>query len=231
MRKIFNFIPILILGSTLYAQNVLNTGDQYPELKFTDLTGTIYYRTNRQVLGSAFLDDNYRNGRIFLQNGTSINNVKLKLDLFANDLIAYQDIKQLLVIVDKDAVNGFEFDGVKGTEKYIRVQGIKSKSFGKYGSYVRVLTEGTYSFYKLQYKEQVAIQNPTGLYLTQFHDKTEYHLFLGYNDEKVKLSRHTLKKFFPAHKSEIRKFIHESKIKPGTEEGFAKSIEFINTLQ
>jgi len=230
MRKIFYFILILFVGSSLYAQKGLNTGDQFPELRFTDLTGTIYYKTNRQVLGTAFLDDDYRIGRIFLENGSSINNVKLKFDLFANDLIVYQDIKQLLVIVDKDAVKGFELDNVKGTEKYIRIQGIKSKSFGEFGSYVRVLTEGKNSFYKLQYKEQITLQNRSDRYFYEFHDKTEYHLFLGSYDEKINLSRHTLKKLFPSYKSEIRKYSHQAKIKPGNEEGFAKMIEYINTL-
>jgi hypothetical protein len=230
MKKIFYQILILLAASDLYAQNVLTTIERFPELKFSDLTGTIYYKTYNQVKGSAFLDDNYRTGRIILVNGNSIENVKLKIDLFANELIVYQDVKQQQVIVDKDAVKGFELINLNESEKYVRVQGIKSKNAGNFGSFVRVLTEGKNSFYKLQYKEQIPIQNPKDLYLYEFHDKTEYHLFLGNKDEKVKLNRATFKRLYPTHKIEIRKFIHQSKIKVRDEIGFAKVVEFVNTL-
>jgi hypothetical protein len=230
MKRIFYLVLFLLLSFNLYAQKALNTEERFPELKYTNLTGTIYYKTYRQYTGTAFLDDNYRIGRIFLMDGSVIENVKLKLDLFANILIVYQDVKQQLVIVDKDKVNGFELDGPLGIEKFVRLQEIKGKTAGKFGSYLRVLAEGKTSLYKLQFKEQTTLQNPTDLNIYEFSNKAEYHLFIGGEDDKIKLNRATVKKLFPQYKNEVRKYIRQSKIKPGSENGFAKIIEYINIL-
>jgi hypothetical protein len=230
VKKILFLILILTSAVKLYSQDVLSIEERFPELKYSELTGTIYYKPSGQIVGNAFLDDNYQIGRIFLKNGAVIENVKLNLDLYNNELIVYQETKHQLIIVDKYSVKGFELMRAGVTEKFLLIQDIKAKLPSKYGSYIRVLTEGKNSLYKLQYKEKVTLQNANNSYMYELVNRTEYHLFVGSEDEKIKLKRSTIKKLFPDHKTEVRKYIRQTGIKPKSESGFAKIIEFINTL-
>ncbi len=230
MKRVLLLLLVIFSVSVLYPQNYLGTLQKFPELKYRSLAGAVYYQTYKQTMGSAFLDDDYKIGRIFLENGESIKDVKVKFDLFANALIVYDDVKQQLIIIDKDIVKGFEIDRNNGTEKYIRLQNIKDRSESIYGSYVKVLAEGKNSLYKLQYKEQLYLADPTDLFMYEFDGKSEFHLFMGGKDVTIKLRRSVLRKLFPEHKVEIRKFIHQQKITASSEAGFARVLEFINTL-
>jgi hypothetical protein len=230
MKKILLLLLFIFSISCTHAQNYLGTLQKFPELKYRNLTGELYYQTYKQTIGSAFLDDDYKTGKILLQNGEIIKDVKLKFDLFANNLIVYHDIKQQLIVIDKNTVMGFEIERATETEKYIRLQSIVGRSFGKDGCYVKVLTQGGNSLYKLNYREQLYLADPTDIYMYEFVDRSEYHLFMGDKDATVKLRRSTLRKFFPKYKVEMRKFIHQQKISANNEAGFSKVLQFINTL-
>jgi hypothetical protein len=221
---------VLFPAFNLYSQKALNTEELFPELRYSELSGEIYHLSSIQTLGSAYSDDNYLIGNIFLQNGKHIENVKLKFNLQTNDLIVYQEIIHQLVIIDKYTVKGFELINKSGTEKYSRVQDLTDKDFSKYGTYVRVLYDGSISFYKFRYKEKVNFQTPSNSYLYKYDDKTDYYLRLSGKEEKVKLRHSTLNKLFPAYKSEIAKFVHSSRVKPRSEEGFVKIVEYIDSL-
>ncbi|MBN1596693.1 MAG: hypothetical protein JW894_00210 [Bacteroidales bacterium] len=229
MRYILHIILFLNINQLIISQNVVRSSDEYPEHKYYDLSGKVYFNPYIQIRGSAFLLQDWHEGDIKLKSGETIRDVKIKIDIYQHQVIVYQEYLNRIIKIHKNDVNRVVFSEPRKKE-FIKIDDLNARSKLLGGCFVEVLTEGNISFYKLYYKEALQISELETPFIMEFYDNADYYISDQWKYSKVRLCKSFLKHKYPDKKSLIKQYIREQKLKLKKEEDFASVIKYLNTL-
>ncbi len=230
MKSFVLYSFLFLLFPNIKSQELLLASELYPELRYHSLKGEVFFFDYRQVKGSPYLLDEWMTGDIYLDDGNTIQNVKLKLDVYAHRILAYQDHLKRVVITEKKHIAEFTLmeDGTE--ERFKKIVGVNSKSKVYDGCYFKVLTEGIFSLYKLDYKDLLPLQSQSKTFVDEFIDETAY--FVARNNEyrQIRLSKAYFILNFPEYKIQMKKFIRKNKLRMKKEKDFVVAVDHLNEI-
>ena len=163
----FIFLVLLFLQN-VRSQETLLASKLFPELRYHDLKGEVYFTDYRQIKGSPFLYDDWMMGDVLLDDGKTINDVMIKLDVFAHRILIYQENLKRVVLIEKQHAAEFTLNVANEEKKYRKLLGVNSKSKVFDGCYFEVLEEGNISLYKLNYLDIYPINSINKIYIEEF---------------------------------------------------------------
>jgi hypothetical protein len=231
IKKIYLFVTLISLVLICNGQDVVFTRDRHPEMRYLGLSGTVFYNTYNQIKGSAFLYDNWTKGNIVLKNGVVLNDINFKIDLFAHQVLVYHEVLKRIIVIDKYNLESLNFNDSGKERKFKKLDGLKTRSTAKDGTMAEVLAEGNISFYKVFFKNKIALSDPVKPFIDEFTDEADYYILKDSVYLHVNLGKHNLIKIFPEYKNEIKQHIRQLRLRPGKEYDFSKVITYINELK
>jgi len=230
MKRFVLYMIFLLLSLSIKSQEALLVSELYPELRYNDLKGEVFFSDYRQVKGSPYLYDDWMIGDIFLDNGRGIKNVMIKFDVYAHRVLVYHENLKRVVLIEKQHTAEFILR-VSGEERRFRkLMEVNSKSKVFDGCYFEVLSEGEISLLKLNYRDVYPINNPNKIFIDEFTDEENYMVFVNNDYKQIRLSRNYFFHNYPEYKDQLRKYIRKNKLKVRTEKDFVKAINYLNEI-
>jgi hypothetical protein len=231
IKKILLVFTVIFQVYISNAQDIVYTRDKYPEMRYLGLSGTVYFNTYNQIKGSAFLFDTWSKGNIFLKNGVVLKDINFKIDLFAQQVLIYHEILKRIIIIDKSNLEGLTFVNNDVERKFKKLDGLKTRSLANDGIIVEALTEGPISFYKVFYKNKIALSDPVKPFIDEFSDELEYYILKDSIYFSVRPGKHNLIKLFPEYKTEIKQHVRQFHLRLRKESDFSKALSYLNELK
>ncbi|MBN1953320.1 MAG: hypothetical protein JW801_19090 [Bacteroidales bacterium] len=228
MQKV---VLALIFGfslNSIFAQQLKLGSEVYPEHRYYPLRGEIFYKAYTQIKGNAYLSDDWVEGDIFLSNGLVLKDVKFKADVYAHDLLVYNEYLKRVVVLDRTQIDHFVMLEDGQPRYFKRTQSGKNFKMGHNEFFVEVLQEGPMALYKLYFNEVVPLKLPEMPYIDEFYLQKDYYLVWNGEWDEISLRRATLIRKFPERKDEIKKFIRKNKLRMREEKDFARLVDYLS---
>jgi hypothetical protein len=231
MKKLVLFATFLLLTRFASSQELVLASDKYPELKYDQLKGEVFYSAYRQIKGNAYLTTDWCLGTIFLKNGEKMPAIQFKLDAYSHRLIIYQEYLKRLVIPDLQDIAGFSFmDG--GVNRIFKLTDVDLPAHRSLNHcFLEVFGEGNISLYRLFLREKLPLKNPEMPYLDEFIEQSEYYIYYDGKYNIARLRRSYLIAEFPQFKSEIKAYAREKHLRLKQEKDFSVMIKYIGELR
>ncbi len=230
MKRFVLYLIFLLLSLSIKSQEALLVSELYPELRYHDLKGEVFFSDYRQVKGSPYLYDDWMIGDIFLDNGKEIKNVMIKFDVFVHRVLVYHEYLKRVVLIEKQHTSEFILRVGEDEKKYRKIMNVNSKSKVLDGCYFEVLSEGEISLFKMNYRDIYPINNANAIYIEEFSNEEAYMVYVNNDYKQIRLSKSYFFHNYPEYKDQIRKFIRKNKLKVRKEKDFVKAINYLNEI-
>jgi hypothetical protein len=184
----------------------------------------IIEKTNSDITGSPFLNDEFINGKVTLTNGKKYENVALKYSAYKDELY-FKNPKDNSLLSFVVAVKEFELSGLKYITGLPAVDNFTEKSF-----YV-LLTNGKTKLLVKNYKtilQSKPYNSPT--IEKKFEDYKSYYIFKDGIMKRFKPSKKEFMQIFAEKSSEIDSYLKKEEIDFKNNADLAKVFEYYDTL-
>lgn len=175
------------------------------------LMGQVYYIT--ALANNNFLyPDEWMVGSVTLVDGDKFENLKLRYQVFTDELIAYNEKKNALYFVEKELVKSFTFETDDHTRNFVNMS--KGKGDGK-SQYFEELYSGSVNLVVFRYlyeQKVIPFRDQWGILRDiEYRLKMDYYMQSGDKPiQKILPKLSALKKTFPEHKKEIKKLFRKN---------------------
>lgn len=230
MKRFVLFAIILLPFLSIKSQEAILISELYPELRYHELKGEVSFAEYKQVKGSPFLFEDWMQGDIFLDNGKEINNVMIRLDVFAHRILVYHENLKRVVLIEKQHANEFILQVGSEEKRYRKLFNVNSKAKVLDGCYFEVLSEGEISLFKLNFLDLYTINDPGSIFIEEFYEQKNYIVFVNNEYRQIRLRKNYFYHNYPQYKDQLRKYIRKNKLKVGTEKDFVKAVNYLNEI-
>jgi hypothetical protein len=200
---LFLFLSVFVSGENEFPQeNVKLTGK--------------YYSYPIGLDGSPYLQDEWQEGNLNLENGKTAYNIKIRFNLINNDLIFYNEALKRVFVVDKETIKSFIVKpGRNDSLLFIKYKGPEVGFKLRKNDFVHVLYQGKISF---MVKHWANIVNATDISSKdKVYNKDFYFVNFDKNTDEIKLNYRSIYNLFPNKKKEVKRIISENKIRKANE--------------
>ncbi len=226
--RIVPIVLLLFVFSKIMAQKEIdNTTSDYKDLLYGVVYETEYYKSGQHPF---FLDNNFFNSTVVFKNNT-YENVKLKYDLYNQDLILFQDLYQnqpRFIKLNTFFIDRFALTTDNGTE-YIFASLKEIPDLNKRFKYFEIKYENELIF--VIGRDKVLQRNTMNNWENNFLENQRYYLI---KDKKVLLIRGKgdLYKALKDRKKEIKQYVKQNKLKISLTdiESISKLLKFYEEL-
>lgn len=230
MVRIF-FITILCLFiKATSAQHLTYT--MYEILHKEDMKSSPVALQNQYdgILGNGFLGDNWMPGRA-ITSMKVYNNLQLRFDSYANKI--YLNLNDTVYDITKSGIIQFDlFPNAPDTSKVLSFNNGFNVGAVTPDKFVNVLAYGKITFIRYYFKdiEEVFESSPT-YKEKKFIDKNKYYIIVNSEEGKeVGVNKKNLEKILADKWDKVSSYAKEKNIATGNEDGWAKLIDYYNTL-
>lgn len=234
VRKTYTVIILFVLssisGMTQNSGFYWNNLDESSNRLQGKITGEMYYISS---VGNSnyFLQKDWVNGKIELEDGDVFDNIKVRYLAFGDELIAYNDRIRALFIVDKDVVKEFSINGANQSVRefvklYFNGPNEGARFFEKLYSGTRLLL----AFHHVDEVKVSPYANKYGIMRdTEFRLNVTYYMYSqGKGFVKLLAKRRSFLKVLPDNKKAIRKIFRQNKIVFLEERAMVKAVELLD---
>lgn len=233
--QVKNIVITLILIATginsLPAQEMKLASEAYPEHRYYPLKGEAFFSAYRQIKGSAYLTDDWVTGDVWLTGGDILKNVQFKVDMYVHRMLVYNDYLKRVIILEKERITQFTFKMADGRERiFRRIEADHALRLTSKEYFQEVIAEGEVSVYKLYFRDITPLRTPEMPFIDEFVNGTHYYCVYQNKWELAKFHRSYLYKKFPAHKSELRQFIRDQKLRTKDDNDLKEIMNYLNQI-
>ena len=227
-RKILYTIVFLIAAGNIsiaFAQKIPSKSWDIEKIKGTR------FLPNPSYDGSSFLTDTWVVGKVELADGMVIDSLNLRFNSYKDELVYYNQSNASQIVLDKQNMNGFEFQGKDGLSRVFRKQ--YYDSFGKGDRYFEVLSTGEndlLAYRKVSLNTSSIYKDDLGKLKNMVFEK-DYHFYFysrdkGYTAVKINFAS-LLSKFSKPDQKQIKKLLRKNRIRVSDEPSFVRAWETI----
>ena len=230
MNKYFFILLLCFIVNTLYAQHLTYT--MYEILHKEDMKSSPVAFENQYngIIGNGFFSEDWMAGRAYTMMKV-YTNLKLKFDVHANKI--YLNINDTIYDISKSGIIQFElFLNAPDTSKIISFNnGINLEEITP-DKFVNILSEGKVTFIKYHIKDIEEVYESSPTYKEKkFIDKNKYYIITnGEGGKEISLGKKNLEKLLADKWDKVSSYAKENGISAGNEEGWAKLINYYNSL-
>ncbi|MBN2263347.1 MAG: hypothetical protein JW735_10560 [Prolixibacteraceae bacterium] len=204
MKQITLLLLIAIFG--LQSLNTLgnNNGEK------VNIVGILYNHPNNYE-GSPYLFPDWKNGKVYLSNGQTAENLQLKFSILSGDLIFYHETLKKLFVVDPISINAFTIYNNTDSLFFKKYEGENLSYRLKNGDFVEMLYNGQIKF-MLKHTANISVANELNS-KDKIFPRKRYFIQIGENTFETKAKINAVSKLFPESKKEIKRFVNEQHLK------------------
>jgi hypothetical protein len=241
MRAAFILILLLIAIIPLHTQtphqSIVISEENLRNI--SKVSGPIY-TTNMNALyegvkGTPYLFNEWRLGNIYLKDNELIKNVKIKYNIYTDDLLYLNSTSGDSLIINRSVINKFEITNNQ-TDDLILMEKINLKpEKSDKGTFVKVLYKDSSKFI-LKYSKMFIPANykgayPTGNKYDEYTDKQQYYLITGKdNITKIRLKKKSVIKVLSDREDEIKDFIREKDLRMDNVDDIISVLKYYDSL-
>ncbi|HPR60855.1 MAG TPA: hypothetical protein PLF35_07915, partial [Prolixibacteraceae bacterium] len=148
-------ISILLLIAIFGLQSLSTWGNSNGEK--VNIIGILYKHPNNYE-GSPYLFPDWKNGKVYLNNGQTADNLQLKFSILSGELIFYHETLKKLFVVDPISINAFSIYNNADSLFFIKYEGENLNYRLKNGDFVEILYSGQIKF-MLKHTANISIAN------------------------------------------------------------------------
>ena len=174
-----------------------------------------YNHAYEGIKGSPLLFNDWKKGRVILTTGKIYNDIKIKYDVYENELIALSE--RGAIYIDRNIIRSFELKDTENSATYLfkKVDYSNELKQIKKSEFFRILYEGNSML--LEKREKIFLKaDYTGAYnagrrYDEFRDKEELYIKLSDNKlYELKPKMNKLLKVLQHNKKEVKNYITEN---------------------
>ena len=219
---------VALLG--ILAANKLEAQEEVPKNWNAEKIRGNRFLPDATYLGTPFIFENFLNGKIELEDGTMIENLRLKYNNYRDELICYNSAISTQIVVDKISVNSFTLTDEKGINHIFRKQFYNGLMPGD--RYFEILSEGDIAL--LVYRKILLLSCPVYGEIGKEKNMSYQEAFSYYfyqvkkGFELVRPEKKSLlSKFDASNQKWVKKLLQQNKISVNDETGFVKGWNLI----
>lgn len=207
--------------------------------RISKMSGPIY--TTRMdelyegVKGTPYLFNEWKSGNIYLKDNKLIKNVKIKYNIYTDDLLYLNSTSGDSLIINRSMINKFEISDDQPDDLVLMEDiNLKPDKSDK-GTFVRVLYNGRSKFI-LKYNKMFIPANYKGAYATgnkydEYTEKQQYYLITGTdNITKTRLNKKFIIKVLSDREDKIKGFIREKNLTMDNEDDIVSVLIYYDSL-
>ena len=224
--KRFQYLVMLNMGfMILFALSAFASGEKgYPQ-ENVKLTGKLYtFPIN--IEGSPYLQEEWQVGNLYLENGKTALNVKIKFNIINNDLIFYQEILKRLFVADRETIKSFVINpGRQDSTIFVKYNGPEVGYKLKKNDFVQELYQGKI-FFMVKHTGDIINATETNS-KDKVYTKNIYYVNFNNHTYEIKLSNRSVYSLFPSKKKELRRLMSENRLRHSSVENLIKLFNLI----
>ncbi len=239
IKSTFILVGVFFLVPELFGQDATENSEQTAKnTEFIQLLNQkndgflwSFDLSSKEVIGTPFLYDDWKDGIIFMYDKKEFIGLKLKFDIYNNELLYLNTNDHKTYSINKNAIQKFIIKDGSVEEIYTKyfLKGISGISPEM--NFVKLLFAGDSKLIKLS-KKNLVKGKEVQAYSSSSNDKfvyQEFYLILKKNGEliKIKQNKNSIIKVFPEKESEINTFLKKNPLDLKIEENLIKILEFI----
>lgn len=220
----FQFGLLILLNLSVFA----SVRNDFPQ-ENVKLTGQ-YYSFPVGLEGCPYLQDDWQEGNINLENGKTAYQIKVRFNLIENNLVFYNEALKRVFIVDKETIKSFVLNpGRSDSLFFVKYTGPEVGFKLRKNDFVHVLCQGKINFFIKHLADVIDANDMNSK--NKVYPKNFYFLNFDNQTVEIKISYRSIYNLFPAKKREIKSLIAENKIRKANESNLVKLIYLIDKTQ
>jgi hypothetical protein len=188
------------------------------------------------VRGTPFLSDQWARGAVSFRDGKTHENLPLKLDLYANEVLYKRPAGDSVFLNTRNIRQLTIIDDATGASLLFKNQPFSSDAqFKPKSDFYQVIYEGKSGFY-LKRRKSILKANYTGAYnegraYDEFVNESIYYLRKPDNSlEKIKLNKSSVLSALKDKQSQVKSFVSKEKLALKEEADVVKVLEYYDSL-
>ena len=235
-------IFILLITSTAlsFAQPDKSLVGTEENLKNISRSAAFIMTTNMDELyegikGTPYLFNQWKQGNIYLNDNTYINDVNIKYNIYTDDVLYLHSKSGDSLIIDRSLINSFEItDDNSGNLVLFKEISLRPDKNDK-STFVKVLYDGkskfiikyTKTFIKADYKGAYS----AGRKYDEYIDDYQYYIITNSTDPvKIKLNKKSVAKALSDKEDKIQSYLNEHHLNLNDEYGIAELLEYYDSI-
>lgn len=215
--------------------NITVQGQTYRKMASQYITGEPYINYYSKYDGSPFYDGDWVKGSLILTSGEEYKNIDIKLDLFKNQLVYFNDVYSSLVVIDNKIIDHFSV-----TNKLN-----EHETFIKYKTYY--MGQLTDRFYSLLVEDSIDLvvsypiilhtysnASPKDSKIGKFTCRKRYSYIINHELYNIPKSKYRLLKSFMNIRTQLNFYIRQNHLKLRKQDDLIlifKEINRLNSIQ
>jgi hypothetical protein len=200
----------------------------------------VVYTTNMDGLyegikGTPYLFNEWKQGNIYLNDNTYINDVNIKYNIYTDDILYLNSKSGDSLIIDRSLINSFEIAGDNSNNlllfKEINLKPGKSDK----STFVKVIHDGKSKFI-VKYSKTFIKADYKGAYSAgrkydEYTDDFQYYIIKNEsNPDKIKLNKRSVTKVLSDKDDKIKFYLDEHKLALDNEDDVAKLLQYYDSI-
>ncbi len=147
------------------------------------------------IKGTPYVYQNWNDGVIYMNDSTKVEDIKIKLDAYENEVVYFDPARKQEFILDKGKIITFEvIDSLSVKHQFVKIADADGTAF------YEVLSSGKALLLKRHWKylKEADYQGAynSGVRHDEFIDRTTYYVYKNDGLEKIKLSKGNIMRYF-----------------------------------
>ncbi len=238
--KSVTFILLITSTALSFAQPDKSLVGTEENLKNISRSAAFVMTTNMDELyegikGTPYLFNEWKQGNIYLNDNTYINDVNIKYNIYTDDVLYLHRKSGDSLIIDRSLINSFEItDDNSGNLVLFKEISLRPDKNDK-STFVKVLYDGkskfiikyTKTFIKADYKGAYS----AGRKYDEYIDDYQYYIITNSTDPvKIKLNKKSVVKALSDKEVKIQPFLNEHRLNLNDEYGIAELLEYYDSI-
>lgn len=235
-------IFLLLINTTVlsFAQDGKSLVTTEENLRNISRSAGLIMTTNMDALyegikGTPYLFDEWKQGNIYLNDNTYINNVNIKYNIYTDDLLYLHSKSGDSFIIDRSLINSFEITDDNSSnlvlfkEISLRPDKNDKKTFVKvlYDDKTKFIIKYNKTFIKADYKGAYS----AGRKYDEYIDDYQYYIIKDSdNPVKTKLNKKSVLKALSDKEDKIKSFLNGNRLNLNKEDGVTELLEYYDSL-
>jgi hypothetical protein len=189
----------------------------------------IYYL---QYDGSPFFNESWVDASLKVSSGEIYDSLKVRIDIFKDDLVYYNEALHKQLIVDKEIINEIYLNNERGEQEYL-VKNVCSADTNNRPtcSFYFIQVSDSISLWSHQQKGVVQYNSTSTKKLGYYFSQAKYYMVVNGKQTALTLHKRPLSKLFPENKRAIISYVNKNQLNLKDMNNLSQLFEKINELE
>lgn len=202
------------------------------QLMIQQITASDYVRYSQQYDSVPFLSNKWSKASLKVTSGEVYYNLNVKVDVFKDNLIYYNEALNKQLIIDKEIIDEIRLMNEAGKQEYLIKNVCSSDSVKKQKcNFYFIHLSDSISIWSLRKKDVASYNSTTTKMLGYYYTQVKYYIVINHKLINLPQNKRVLAKMFPNNRRDILTYISKNHLKLKNPSHLVRLFEKINELE